>query len=132
MRLKVPIDTFDGYERELVRALFFGGRTETSTSEIKTHYKSSGFNPASKIEPGLRERLSKHADFQDRSGRPSRALTFGLFVAGLALLVFEALRGAIGWGTLFGALFATGFWWAIGLVDRDPIRRNHTSAGVDR
>ncbi|HEY6147214.1 MAG TPA: DUF2207 domain-containing protein, partial [Thermoanaerobaculia bacterium] len=35
MRLKAPLDTFHGYERELIQALFFGGRTETSTSEIK-------------------------------------------------------------------------------------------------
>jgi uncharacterized membrane protein YgcG len=116
MRLKVPLDTLDGYEKELVHALFFGGRTETSTSEIKKHYKSSGFDPASKIKPGVLERLAKHADFQDRSGRPGRALTFGLFAAGVAILVFEASTGAIGWGTAIGTAFYTAFWWAIGLA----------------
>jgi uncharacterized membrane protein YgcG len=116
MRLKVSLDTFDGYERELVHSLFFGGRTDTSTSEIKKHYKSSGFDPASKIKPGVLERLAKHADFQDRSGRPGRALTFALFAAGLAILVFEALRGAIDWGTVIRTVLFTGFWWAIGLA----------------
>ena len=116
MRLKAPLDSFVGYERELVQALFFGGRKETSTSEIKAHYKSSGFDPASKIEPGLREKLSKHADFQDRSGRPGRALTFALFAAGLLIVVLEALRGAIDWGTVSSTLLSTGFWWAIGLA----------------
>lgn len=115
MRLKAPLDTFTGYEHELLHALFFGGRTETSTSAIKAHYKSTGFDPASKIEPGLRERLAKHADFQDRSGRPLRGPTFFMFLAGAALLVFEALRGEIGWGTVVGAAISTGFFWGIGL-----------------
>lgn len=116
MRLKVPIGSFSGYERELLDALFFDGRTETSTSEIKEHYESSGFDPASKIEPGLRERLSRHADFQDRSGRPPRGPTFYLFVAGAALLAYASVRGAVGWGTVVGAAGTTVFWWILGVV----------------
>ena len=103
MRLKAPIESFQGYEKELVEALFFGRRIETSTSAIKAHYASRGFDPAKKIEPGLRERLARHADFQDRSGRPPRGPTFALFLAGAALLVYEPLRGAIGWGFVVGA-----------------------------
>ncbi len=116
MRLQAPIESFEGYERKLLEGLFFGGRTETSTSEIKKHYKSSGFDPANKIEPGLRERLSRHADFQDRSGRPPRGPTFSLFLAGVALLVSDPLRGATGWGFLVSAAITTGFFWGIGAI----------------
>jgi uncharacterized membrane protein YgcG len=114
MRLKQPLSSFSGYERELLEALFFDGRTETSTSAIKSHYKSTGFDPASKIEPGLRERLARHADFQDRSGRPHRGATFGLFVAGVALLLYEGVSGGVAWGSLIGTATSTGFWWVIG------------------
>ena len=116
MRLKAPIESFDGYERELLEALFFGRSIETSTSAIKAHYKSRGFDPAKKIEPGLRERLSRHADFQDRSGRPPRGPTFALFLAGVLLLIYEPLRGALGWGAVVTVAFPTALWWAIGAV----------------
>jgi uncharacterized membrane protein YgcG len=114
MKLKAPISSFSGYERELLDGLFFDGRTETSTSDIKRHYRSTGFNPASKIEPGLRDRLAKHADFQDRSGRPQRGPTFALFVAGVAILAFEGITHAVAWTTVIGAATSTAFWWVIG------------------
>lgn len=114
MRLKAPIQSFSGYEKELLSALFFDGRTETSTSDIKRHYRSTGFNPASKIEPGLRDRLAKHADFEDRSGRPHRGPTFALFVGGVALLAFEGITHAVSWGTIVGATISTAIWWVIG------------------
>ena len=116
MRLKAPIESFEGYEKELLEALFFGRRIETSTSAIKAHYKSRGFDPAKKIEPGLRERLSRHADFQDRSGRPPRGPTFALFLAGVALLISDPLRGATGWRFVVGAAITTGFFWGIGAI----------------
>ena len=54
MKLVKPISSFEGYEKELLTALFFG-KTETSTSAIKAHYKSQGFDPADKIRPGLEQ-----------------------------------------------------------------------------
>ena len=42
MRLLVPLGDFDGYDRELVQALFFGGRKETDTDEIKTALQVAG------------------------------------------------------------------------------------------
>jgi uncharacterized membrane protein YgcG len=116
MHLKAPLDSFEGYEKDLLAALFFGKRTETSTAEIKAHYKSTGFDPAATIRPGLEQKLSAHPDFQDRSGRPARWPTFLLFLAGLALLALEPARGAVAWGAVAGALFSLGFWWVPGLV----------------
>jgi uncharacterized membrane protein YgcG len=114
MRLKAPIQSFSGYEKELLEALFFDGRKETSTSDIQRHYRSTGFDPASKIEPGLRDRLAKHADFEDRSGRPHRGPTFALFSAGVAILAFEGITHAMPWGTILGAAIPIAFWWVIG------------------
>ena len=53
MTLKVDRNTLGGHERALVDGFFFGGRSETSTSDVKRHYKSKGFNPASLIQPTL-------------------------------------------------------------------------------
>ena len=46
-------DTLGGHERALVDGFFFGGREETSTTDVKSHYKSKGFNPTSLIQPTL-------------------------------------------------------------------------------
>jgi uncharacterized membrane protein YgcG len=53
MKLKVDRDTLGGHERALVDGFFFGGRGETSTTDVKSHYKKTGFNPASLIQPAL-------------------------------------------------------------------------------
>lgn len=52
LTLKVPREELSGYERELVDKFFFSGNT-TSTDAIKSHYESSGFNPASVITPAV-------------------------------------------------------------------------------
>jgi uncharacterized membrane protein YgcG len=53
MKLEVDRDTLAGHERALVDGFFFGGRKETSTAAVKSHYKSKGFNPTSLIQPTL-------------------------------------------------------------------------------
>ena len=53
LNLKVDRDKLNCHERALVDGLFFGHRTETSTKEVRQHYKSSGFDPASVIKPQL-------------------------------------------------------------------------------
>jgi uncharacterized membrane protein YgcG len=59
MKLKVDRDTFGGHERALVDGFFFGGRKETSTSDVKSHYKSKGFSPATLIQPALEARVKE-------------------------------------------------------------------------
>jgi uncharacterized membrane protein YgcG len=53
MKLKVDRNTLGGHERALVDGFFFDGRTETSTTDVKAHYKKKGFNPAGLIQPAL-------------------------------------------------------------------------------
>jgi len=53
MKLKVDRATLGGHERALVDGFFFDDRAETSTSDVKRHYKSKGFNPTSLIQPTL-------------------------------------------------------------------------------
>ena len=59
MRLKVDRDTLGGHERALVDGFFFDGRTETSTSDVRQHYKSRGFKPASLIQPTLEAQVTE-------------------------------------------------------------------------
>ncbi|HYX22169.1 MAG TPA: DUF2207 domain-containing protein, partial [Thermoanaerobaculia bacterium] len=93
MRLLAPLESFRDYEHELLKALFFGNREATDTDAIKAHYKSTGFDPASKIKPGLQAKLAAHADFGDAIPPPSRWPTAILFLGGVALLLAAIFLG---------------------------------------
>ena len=116
MHLKAPLEDFKSYEKDLLAALFFGKRQSTSTSEIRSHYKSKGFDPAATIKPGLTKKLEGHADFQDRSGRPARWPTALLFFGGIALLGLALLRDHTDFGTVIGIAISFGFFWAAALI----------------
>ncbi|MFY9549675.1 MAG: hypothetical protein WAU32_00870, partial [Thermoanaerobaculia bacterium] len=102
MRLLVPMERFQGYEHDLIKGLFFSDRKETDTDTIKSHYKSSGFDPASKIKPGLEAKLSARPDFRDKSPAPSRWPTTLLFLSGVAALVAAVFVGKQDFGTIVG------------------------------
>ena len=91
MRLLVPRGSFHGYEGELVSGLFFSNRTETDTDAVKQHYRSSGFDPAAKIKPGLQAKLAAHPDFQDRSTRPRLWPALWILLLGAAALVLSVV-----------------------------------------
>ncbi len=103
MRLLVPVAELQGYDRDLVQALFFSGRKETDTDAIKAHYKSSGFDPASKIKAGLEARLKTHPDFQDRAPAQGGRLTALLFLAGFAAHGAAVLSGSEELGSAIAA-----------------------------
>ncbi|MGA7613683.1 MAG: hypothetical protein WBX15_00755 [Thermoanaerobaculia bacterium] len=88
MTLLVPRASLSGYELELVDGLFVAG-DETSTSTIKEHYKSTGFDPSKKISPRLtdrmREVLGPEAKIRFRT-----LLGIVLFLVGVLLLAFSA------------------------------------------
>ncbi|MGH9368000.1 MAG: hypothetical protein ACRD3M_10045 [Thermoanaerobaculia bacterium] len=102
MRLLVAPEQLSGYDRELVQALFFGGRKETDTDAIRKHYRSSGFDPAAKIRPGLESKLASHPDFRDRSPRPTVWPASVPFLAGVAALVLSVIGGGEQPGTVVG------------------------------
>ena len=104
MRLLAPRGSFHGYEGELISGLFFSNRTETDTDAVKQHYRSSGFDPASKIKPGLQAKLAAHPDFQDHSARPPLWPALWLLVLGAGALVLSVLVG----GELPGTAIASG------------------------
>ena len=116
MRLLVPAAQFDDYERELIQGLFFGGRKETDTDAIKAHYRSRGFNPASRIEPGLKKKLQALPDFGDAAPKPSRWPALLLALAGVACFVVAVLQGRTEPGTVIGAAIITGVIYLLGLI----------------
>ena len=135
MRLLVPRSSLHGYEDELLSALFFGGRTETDTDAVRQHYRSSGFDPASKIKAGLEQKLTRHPDFQDRSsGRPSPWPAPLLFLAGVGTLALSVVWGGESPGTAIGQGILYLLLWGIGAacamaVGRRPDRGESAAVG---
>ena len=111
MRLLVPLHSFDGYEKDLLEGFFFGSREETDTDAVKKHYKSSGFDPSSKIKEGLEKRLEIHPDFRDRTLRPRRWPTVALIAAGLALMIVPAILKSVDVGWVIGATIGSFIAW---------------------
>ena len=123
LKLRVSIDRFSGYERALLSALFFSGRTETDTDAIRSHYKSSGFDPASKIRPDLEERLKRYPEFQDRAPVAGGWLVAALFLAGVAVFVGSAVFGGEKPGDLIGLSLSYLFFWGAGAACAYAYRR---------
>lgn len=119
LRLKVDRRTLDGHERTLIERLFFDGRTTTSTTAVKEHYKNEGFDPAKEI----RRELEAEVERVMPPGRP-RVLTkfvgMACFLIGVALLVIDARAGftspprAIVTGVV--AFLLMGIGWAFGFT----------------
>src|SRR5262245_18673752 len=57
LRLKADRSALEGHERTLVDALFFDGRPETSTKDVRAHYRKTGFDPVAAIRPELEARV---------------------------------------------------------------------------
>jgi hypothetical protein len=70
----------------LVDGLFFGQRTETSTKEVRQHYKNSGFDPALVIKPPLDKQVKMILPPGETHVRYGASVA--LYVAGLVLLAY--------------------------------------------
>ncbi|MCB1036123.1 MAG: hypothetical protein KDD47_20035, partial [Acidobacteria bacterium] len=98
LKRKVQVSQLDGYDRQLVAALFFDGSDTTDTDAIRAHYRSqgTGFDPAKEIRPGiefaLKVRLSAYDDQSDAPARPSLRRSALLFLGGLACLALAGIR----------------------------------------
>jgi uncharacterized membrane protein YgcG len=102
MRLLEPLDGLKSYDQELLRGFFFDGRTQVDTDAIRSHYRSSGFDPVSRLRPSLERRLQRLPDFGDRSSAPPRWPTPILIGVGLLLLLLSVLTGEEQPGTVVG------------------------------
>ena len=85
LRLKTDRSKLAGYERKLVDALFFGGRTSTTTEDVKEHYKKQGFDPVGVIKNELSAKVNAPFPPVDPP-RKFRIETALLFAFGLGLL----------------------------------------------
>ena len=95
LRLKVDRSTLQGHERTLVEKLFFDDRTETSTSDVREHYRATGFNPAFEI----RKELEEAVEATLPAGRPPRRfwiVGFALFAFGVGSIAMAWFAGAPG------------------------------------
>jgi hypothetical protein len=94
LRRLAPPSAFEGYEKKLVDRLFFSGRTEVDTDEIRKHYKSTGFDPAHVIREDLEKRVARHSELQGKTPPPRRRPTALLVLAVALLMVFEGFLNA--------------------------------------
>jgi len=128
LTLRHPRMSFEGYEAGLVTSLFIDGNT-TSTSKIKAHYKSSGFDPVSTIKAPLEELSGKTTDAS--SARDiDRSWTVLLALTGLALLLLGATAGAL---NIVGGILGSGLILALylpGLAGAIDYRRRLSKLGA--
>jgi len=121
LRLKVDRSTFDGHERALVDALFFDGRTESSTEDVRSHYRDQGFNPVEVIRSELDARVQLLLEPGDSDG-PIGLTSILWFLACAAMLAGAwYLGGTEGAAPLFlaiGALAVAGIARIAGVVFR--------------
>ncbi len=127
--LIVDREDLDGYERELIDKLFFGGRTTTDTRALRQHYSSKGFEPASAIRPAIETRLKRLPGAGERPDPPSWKPSALLLLAFVAAVVLEAVTRGIGaLGPLIAALAVVGvvpvLWaYVAALLYRDGLGR---------
>lgn len=102
LKLEVPLGEIDVTARPLVEALFPLG-AEIDTDRLREHYRSSGFQPASKLRSGLERRVSALRGFEKGSPPPSRWPSLGLLVVAIAFSAWAAVTTPTGVAAFFGA-----------------------------
>lgn len=104
LTLLVDRESLEGYEGALIRSLFVAGN-ETSTKLIREHYKSTGFDPVSKIRDPLRRttaRIGRARGVSKNTLRWSWKPIVLLVLAGIVCLVLSGFQGE--YNILFAAL----------------------------
>jgi uncharacterized membrane protein YgcG len=121
-------EALEAYELELIDSIFFDGSQHTSTSEIRTHYAKSGFNPVVKISTGVRTIMESRVP--RRAGiRVTRIVAPLFFVAAVVALVLTAVRHPPYW--LGAVVIGIASLIVAGLVMLVPSSwRGHKSSGL--
>jgi uncharacterized membrane protein YgcG len=99
LTLLCPKDSFKGYEGTLVKSLFIAGDT-TSTSQIKEHYKSRGFDPVEKIRKPIESLIGQTAGSKGAPKIERKWTVIGV-VAGVILLAGGGFESALNLGWAF-------------------------------
>jgi len=94
LRLLVDRETLTGYERKLVDALFFDGRSSTSTAAVKQHYRKTGLDLVEIIRADLAAAVKATFPFADASSF-HRVKVLVLFVAAVGVAIAAWLGGEL-------------------------------------
>jgi uncharacterized membrane protein YgcG len=94
----------EDYERSLVNALFFDGRT-TDTDRIRAHYRRQGFDPAKRIRAPIERMVKRLHGPGLRSPELSFTPSIVLALAGLAGMGAAAIQRPAETGPLIASLF---------------------------
>lgn len=84
LTLMVPRAKLAPHESALVEALFAADKNTTSTDEVRTRYKKTGFDPAALIKPMLDAMALERAPKLAKDARPSPRRTLLLFACAVA------------------------------------------------
>lgn len=127
LRLQVDRSTLNAHERALVDKLFFDGRTDTSTSAVRAHYRKTGFSPADEIRPALETAVDTL--MPPARNRRFSAITIALLVLGSALILFRWTQGHPGGVALLLPMLAlAGVGWVAGFQFRSDLDWGHRAA----
>lgn len=94
MRLLVDPDSLDGYRRDVVKKLFFHGRTETDTDAVRDHYAKTGLDLASLIRAPIERQLNRLPNWSVKEKRTNWRFDGLALLAALVLLVVAAFLGS--------------------------------------
>jgi len=86
LKLRCKRASLQGYEKQLVDALFVGGGDSTDTDQVQKHYSKSGFDPSKLIEPAMQNRLKSLVDASLPIPTFANVLTAVLFAIALLLV----------------------------------------------
>lgn len=92
LKLLVPRNRLNDYERALIDSLFLPGRDVTSTDEVRARYQKSGFDPASKIKAPLQRLANQLSSSRASVPKPGWRPTLLLLLAAVVLLIIGIVR----------------------------------------
>jgi hypothetical protein len=110
LQLLVDRGQLSAAERKLVDGLFPKG-DKTDTRLLRSHYRTSGFDPAGAIRAGLLGNLGRRPDFGGSRPRPSRQPSVVLLLSGLLGSVVAFLLAPGDGGAVLALCGALAFAW---------------------
>jgi len=115
LKRKIEIAELKGYEKKLIKKLFWSGRRSVDTDAIRKHYRTKGFSPAATISKGIERSIKSRLPGQEQD-KPSWKRTGWLFAATVACAVVELImrpQPTLEWGILAGLAWTICFVWGL-------------------